>query len=119
MAALETGAVMRLLFALFGLLATLTLIAVPAFACPGPSQDRIRGDAKWCFGRPQGDGFGDLVVGSCNKDADKTRNGFRDCQHDGSVRDNYDSCTAGEQIDAVRAAGRDTNIYSNPAACGF
>src|ERR1700730_16598023 len=50
------------------------------------------------------------------KDADLTRKGFRDC---GGGLDNYDSCTAGVQIDDVRAAGMDEHIYSNQAACGF
>jgi hypothetical protein len=69
-----------------------------------------------CFRNPQHDGFGDLVLGSCRKDADLTRKGFHDC---GGGLDNYDSYAAGIQIDDVRAAGIDEHIYSKPAACGF
>ena len=55
-----------------------------------------------CFRNPQHDGFADLVLGSCRKDADLTRKGFHDC---GGGLDNYDSCAAGVQINDVRAAG--------------
>jgi hypothetical protein len=85
-----------------------------AIAC---DQDRIKRDAKWCLQDPNRDGYGDLMVGSCHKDADKTRSGFRSCQPHGDVRDNYDSCTAGQQIDAVRAAASELGLYQ-PGKCG-
>ncbi len=104
---------MRSVLLMLGLLGVLILSAQSATAC---DQERIKGEARVCFRNPQHDGFGDLVIGSCNKDANKTRDGFRDC---GGGRDNYDSCTASVQIDAVRAGGLAENIYKNPAACGF
>jgi len=103
---------MRRLFYLS--IATIAIISQPALAC---TDGRIQADAKWCM-EGQKDGYADLVVGSCKKDANKTRDGFRSCQGDKGVRDNYDSCSAGVQIDSVRAAGRELNIY-NPAECGF
>lgn len=86
-----------------------------ATACP---QEDIRANARFCFDQRDKGWWGDLVVGSCNKDADKTRSAFRSCQGDGGIRDRYDQCNAGEQLDAVRAAGRDKNIY-DPGKCGF
>ena len=104
---------MRSVHLMLGLLGALSLSAQSATAC---DQERIRGEARVCFRNPQHDGFGDLVLGSCRKDADLTRKGFRDC---GGGLDNYDSCAAGIQIDDVRAAGIDEHIYSKPATCGF
>ena len=104
---------MRSVLLMLGLLGALSLSAESATAC---DEEQIRGEARVCFGNPQHNGFGDLVLGSCRKDADLTRKGFREC---GGGLDNYDSCTAGVQIDAVRAAGMDGHIYSKPAACGF
>lgn len=86
-----------------------------AVACP---QDDIRTNARFCFSQTNADWYGDLVIGSCNKDANKTRDAFRSCQGDGGIRDRYDQCNAGEQIDAVRAAGNDMHIYK-PGQCGF
>jgi hypothetical protein len=104
---------MRSVLLMLGLLGALSLSAQSATAC---DEQRIRDDAGMCFSNPQHDGFGDLVLGSCRKDADLTRKGFRDC---GGGLDNYDSCAAGAQIDDVRAAGMNEHIYSKPAACGF
>jgi len=104
---------MRSVLLMLGLLGALSLSAQSATAC---DKRRIRDEAQGCFGNPQHDGFGDLVLGSCRKDADLTRKGFRDC---GGDLDNYDSCPAGVQIDDVRTAGMDGHIYSKPAACGF
>jgi hypothetical protein len=103
----------RSVLLMLGLLEALSLSAQSATAC---DEERIRGEALVCFGNPQHDGFDDLVLGSCRKDADLTRKGFRDC---GGGLDNYDSCAAGVQINDVRAAGMDEHIYSKPAACGF
>jgi hypothetical protein len=104
---------MRSVLLMLGLLGALSLSVHSATAC---DKQRIRDEAQECFGNPQHNGFGDLVLGSCRKDADLTRKGFREC---GGGLDNYDSCTAGVQIDDVRAAGMDEHIYSKPAACGF
>jgi hypothetical protein len=104
---------MRSVLLMLGLLVALSLSAQSATAC---DEQQIRGDAGVCFRNPQHDGFADLVLGSCRKDADLTRKGFRDC---GGGLDNYDSCAAGVQINDVRAAGMGDHIYSNPAACGF
>jgi hypothetical protein len=104
---------MRSVLSMLGLLGALSLSAQPATAC---DEGRIRDEARVCFRNPQHDGFGDLVLGSCRKDADLTRKGFHDC---GGGLDNYDSCAAGVQIDDVRAAGMVEHIYSKPATCGF
>jgi len=105
---------MRLAFLMVGLLGLLTLTVQPAAAC---DQEKLRADAKWCFDRPSEDGYVDLVVGSCKQDAKTTRDGFRSCQHDGLVRDNYDSCIPGIQVIAVRSVGKLLNIYK-PGQCG-
>src|ERR1700737_3028846 len=107
------GVVMRSVLLMLGLLGDLSLSAQSATAC---DQERIRGEARVCFRNPQHDGFSDLVLGSCRKDADLTRKGFHDC---GGGLDNYDSCAAGVQIGAVRAAGMVEHIYNKPAACVF
>ena len=103
----------RSVLLMLGLLGALSLSAQSATAC---DEQRIRDDAAMCFSNPQHDGFGDLVLGSCRKDADLTRKGFRDC---GGGLDNYDSCAVGAQIDDIRAAGMNAHIFSKPAACGF
>jgi hypothetical protein len=104
---------MRSVLLMLGLLGALSLSAQSAIAC---DEQQIRDDAGVCFGNPQHDGFDDLVLGSCRKDADLTRKGFHDC---GGGLDNYDSCAVGVQINNVRGAGMDAHIYSKPTACDF
>lgn len=61
-------------------------------------------DMKWCLDVPDRDGRDDIILGAYNKDARKVRSGFRDCQsHSNTAKDNFDNCTAGQQIDAARA----------------
>src|SRR4051794_30753781 len=86
-------------------------------ACVG---EIMTADIEWCVretGRNGGDGYADMVIGACKKDASKLRNGFRSCQGDPSVRANYDSCSAGQQIDTARAAIRRW-AGLNDAECG-
>ena len=72
-------------------------------ACPDPSVRRIVDDAKWCFGNATQDARNDLLS-ACARNAKVTHDGFFSCQGDSGPQNNYDSCDAGQQIDAVRAA---------------
>jgi hypothetical protein len=95
---------------------TITLFANSglAIACDA---GRLNGDIDWCLKDANRDGWGDMVTGACNKDASKLRDGFRSCQHDGGIRDNYESCPAGQQIDTARAVANQYHIFQ-PGKCG-
>lgn len=83
---------------------TLATLSSPAGAvCSAESVRRIVDDSKWCFSNADQDARNNLLA-ACIRDADIVRKGFRGCQGDSGPRDNFDSCTAGQQIDAVRAA---------------
>jgi hypothetical protein len=78
---------MRSFLTLIGLaLATLNMSASTALAAC-PFQEDIRANARFCFGQPQEGWWGDLVTGSCDKDASKTHSAFFSCQGDGGIRD--------------------------------
>jgi len=98
-------------------------VAVAATVTSGATacdQPRIVDDAKWCFGNISNGGFGDLLLGSCKKDAAQNLRGFYNCQgHNISSIGNFGSCTAGQQLDAVRSAAMAVAVYSDPHACGF
>lgn len=97
------------------ILSVSAMIPASAYAC---DTTRMGADLRWCMSDANKSGFGDIIVGSCQRDAVKLRNGFRSCQGDKGVRDNYDSCTAGVQIDTARAVGQSLNSYQ-PGQCGF
>lgn len=81
--------------------------------------DALVRDAENCFdaNRP---GYSDLFEGSCNKSRDKTEAGFFACQaQNETARNNFSSCSPDQQIDVVRAAGRNRHAYGNLFACGF
>lgn len=99
-----------------GVLFSLLLPVAHAIACdPGDLQKNL----TWCMSDANKKGFGDIVVGACNKDAKKLHDGYWDCQKDSGVRDRYEACSAGEQIDNARAVGLQLHIYTDPAKCGF
>ena len=89
-----------------------------AYAC---NWEALQGDFRWCMEDTSRDGWADIALGSCEKNADRLKDGFWDCQSSGSqerARDNYRNCTAGQQIDAARDIGRQLNLYK-PGHCGF
>ena len=86
-----------------------------AVACNGK---QLEADLDWCirdrganFETPGADEWSNIMEGACNKDADLLRDNFRDCQQDENVRENYDSCTAGQQIDTARALMQKWGYY--------
>lgn len=100
--------------ALFSVVLAVLQVATNALACDAGDLQR---NLTWCMSDANKDGYGDIVVGSCKKDAVQLRNGFRSCQHDSGVRDRYDNCSAGEQIDNARSVGSQLHLYTDPAAC--
>ena len=81
--------------------------------------DSLIKDAEYCFdvNRSGRDG---LFDGSCNKSREKTQAGFFACQsHNEEARRNFSSCSPDQQLDLVRAAGRNRHVYANLFACGF
>jgi hypothetical protein len=88
-------------------------------ASGGCDTDTLIKDAEFCFDTNRA-GYNDLFDGSCNKSRDKTEAGFFACQsRNDSARKNYSSCSPEQQLDLVRAAGRNRHVYANLFACGF
>jgi hypothetical protein len=76
--------------------------------------------AEWCFADTNRAGFNDLFAGSCKKSADTTEAGFFACQtHNEAARKGYSACAPAQQVDAVRAAGRNKHVYADLFTCGF
>ena len=99
------------------LLAGLLLLGTPAYAC---DTDAVLKNAEWCFADKNRAGFKDLFAGSCTKSADTTAAGFIACQsHNETARKGYSACKSSQQVDAVRAAGRNQHVYADLFTCGF
>jgi hypothetical protein len=99
------------------LLAGVLLLGTPAHACDA---DDIVKNAEWCFADKNRAGFKDLFAGSCTKSAGTTEAGFLACQaHNENARKGYSACKSAQQVDAVRAAGRNQHVYADLFTCGF
>lgn len=76
--------------------------------------EKLADDLKSCFGKS---GFSDLIVGACIRNANVLREGFMTCQADAGIRQNYDVCSAEQQIATMRAVGSALHLY-RPKSCG-
>lgn len=92
-------------------------LTTTAEAC---NTEALIADAEWCFSDTNRAGYNDLFAGSCKKSGDQTEAGYFACQsHNEGARKNYSSCRPDQQVDAVRAAGRNKHVYADLFTCGF
>lgn len=77
--------------------------------------EKLADDLKSCFGKS---GFSDVILGGCIRNATVIREGFMTCQMDHEIQQNYDRCSAEQQIATMRMVGSKLNLY-RPRSCGF
>lgn len=77
--------------------------------------EKLASDMKLCLGKP---GFSDVILGGCMRNASVLRAGFMVCQADHKKQQNYDRCSADEQIATMRTVGIKLDLYRS-GYCGF